>query len=357
MLDLSEEEEVAEAAGSSGETESQLTENDCADFMLLHDEDIVGASGGDERRSRSPAGSGARCAIYLRQQLKSMHQERMDFEKRVEGRMIYMENVLGKVAGVQQAQLQRLVDLTTRQAKEEKPSTAETPHEATAEPTLKPQPQAAAPETPKTPRGPEAYMFNWADLSDTTVPESEEDWKSYHGYAAWHMENEKRKKNPFDHQAFVKKGEKIASVEDLMAVTFKTLSKLVERRVDVKGLISHGLFMAEKASKNVYVSEAFVAYDEGVHKRAGETGPAAFGQVLQEEVFTHFCYENTKKQKSLAQQKPKTPRSKSDKVCNRFNESGCTSKTCFYAHRCLNCDSYSHSKKTCGAAEKKKEGK
>ena len=357
MLDRSEE-EAAQAYGAA--TDGQDTDEDLGDFTLSGEEGAAGAggaSGYDGERPRSPAGSCARCATFLRQQMKMLQLERTSFEKRVEGRMVYMENLLGKVAGVQQAQLQRLIDLTTEQAKGAKPTPEMTT--TTAESTTKTSVPAST--RSKVPTEPSAasgnYVFNLGDFSDTTVPESDEEWKSYHGFAAWHMENEKSKKNPFDHQAYVKKGEKIASVEDLMAITFKTLNKLVEKKADVKGLISHGLFMAEKAAKNVFVSEAFVAYDEGVRKRAGESGPSAFGQVLQEEVFTHFCYENTKKQRSLAKEKVKPARTKSDKVCLRYNDAGCTSKTCFYAHKCQTCDGYGHTKKNCGNTEKNKEGK
>ena len=358
MFDRSEE-EIAQACAAAAA--GQETDEDLADFTLSGDEDVFdpGEAFYSDTRPKSPAGSGARCAIYLHQQMKSMQKERVDFEKRVEGRMIYMENLLGKVAGVQQAQLQRLVDLTAEQAKGARPAPPAAPtaeplssSPSTTSPTLE-KPQASA----GTPKGQVPYVFNMSDFSDTAVPESDEDWKSYHGYAAWHLENEKSKKNPFDHQAFIKKGDKIASVEDLMAVTFKTLNKLVEKKADVRGLISHGLFMSEKAAKNVFVSEAFVAYDECVRKRAGESGPSAFGQVLQEEVFAHFCYENTKKQRALSKDKAKPARSKSDKACLRYNDAGCTTKTCLYAHKCQTCDGYGHSKKNCGNTDKKKEGK
>ena len=56
-------------------------------------------------RPRSPAGSVASGAMFLRQQLRVMQQERQQFESRIDGRIMHMENVLGKVAGVQQAQL------------------------------------------------------------------------------------------------------------------------------------------------------------------------------------------------------------------------------------------------------------
>ena len=357
ILDRSDEDARASGGEAAG-ADSQGTEEDLAE-LTLSAEGASNDGDADHRESRdrpgSPAGSGAMGALFLRQQMRLMQQERIEFEERVDGRMRYMENVLGKVAGVQQAQLERLVDLTT--ASKTKKVAAEpmdlTKKDEVSEPTT-PQPAAAAaaaaPPTLTTPLG-------FGDFSDTAVPDADEDWKNYHGYAAWHLENERKKKNPFDHQAFLKKGEKITSFEDLMSITFKTLGKLVEMRCEVKGLIAHGRFMAEKASKDVFVDEAFVSYDEGVRKRAGETGPTAFGHVLQEEVFLHFCFENTKKQRSQARQLGKASKTKTDKTCNRFNDGGCSTKSCAYAHKCSVCDSWNHSKKKCDSPEKKKEGK
>ena len=261
-----------------------------------------------------------------------------------------MENVLGRVAGVQQAQLQRLIDITTTKssATPESVPKVEVKTEVAEKVTPAAEPTAAAGE---------AKPFSLNDFSDITVPDSDLEWKEYHGFAAWHLENEKKKKNPFDHQAFIKKGDKVSTFEDLMLVTFKTMSKLLEIKSEIKGVVSHGQFMADKASKNVFVDEAFVSYDQDVRKRAGDSGPSAFGTALQEEVFTHFCLENTKKHR--AQNKPlsKQTKGKSDKICLRYNDAGCVSKSCAYAHRCLSCDGWGHPKKSCSNAEKKKEGK
>ena len=359
ILDTSEEDLHAtfeEAGGADGPD----TDDELAEFTLPHEglPTEVGASCDHGRiRPESPAGSGAMGARFLRQHLKEMQRERLEFEKNVDVRLLHMENVMGKVAGVQQAQLQRLLDMTTltsaKSSSDPVISSKEFEPAAAA--------AAAAAAAPEPPRRPEASLFNLNDLSDTTVPAADEEWKSYHGFAAWHLENEKKKRNPFDHQAYVKKGERVTSFEDLMTVTFKTLGKTLEMKGDIKGLITHGQFMAEKAAKNVFVDEAFVAYDEGVRKRAGESGPSAFSDVQLGEVFMHFCYENTKKQRAQNQaqgkQQSKAQCQKSDKTCLRFNDAGCTSKSCTYVHRCQGCDSYGHGKKNCTNADKKKEGK
>ena len=95
-----------------------------------------------------------------------------------------------------------------------------------------------------------------------------------------------------------------------------------------------------------------------MRKRAGEDGPSAFGAVLQEEVFRHFNYENTKKQKAQAKAlgaKPSRPKSK--KICLRFNDGGCQAKACSYQHKCIACEGWGHSKKGCTNVDKKGEGK
>ena len=286
-----------------------------------------------------------------------MRQERQEFESNVDSRIIYMENLLGKVAGVQQAQLERLVDLTTGAKSCDHTPSASGASSATSTVTVAADQKALDLSASGPIPEPAKSAFNFTNLSDSAVPESDEDWKNYHGLSAWHFENEKKKKNPFDHQAYLKKGEKIATFQDLMTTTFKTLGKLVEMGCELKGLISHGRFMAEKASKDVFIDEAFVSYDEGVRKRAGDSGPSAFGVVLQEEVFLHFCYENTKKQRNQAKLQGKGQKPKSDKICLRYNDGGCTSKSCGYAHKCQTCEGWGHSKRKCENANKKKEGK
>ena len=344
-------EDQAEACGPDCGAEGHETDEDQLDFTFSLEEGLHSLGSNPDQgytRPKSPGGSGAKGAMFLRQQLKEIGQERTEFKKRVDGKITHMENVLGIVAGVQQAQLQRLIDLFDTQKKssanDEKPGVTCKQHQATAV-------------TAATGGEPEMISFDVQDLSDTVVPEANISWKDYHGYAAWHQKNAKKKKNPFDHQAFIKKGEKVVSFEDLMVVLFKTMSKMVEMKGDVKGAINHGLFMSEKASKNVFINEAFVSYDEDVRKRAGDDGPSAFGTVLQEDVFTHFCLENTKKQRAAAKQQSKPTRVKADKICHRFNDAGCTSKTCTYSHKCSSCEGWGHSKKNCGEADKKKEGK
>ena len=295
-----------------------------------------GASAGVEdypERPISPAGSGANGDRFIRQQLQSMRSERHEFESKIDSRMEKMENILGKVAGVQQTQLERLSRMYIAKHPAKKPEAETGGAKKAPTPASSPPARAAVEATPASPINPAsvADCFSLKDLSNLTVPESDEQWKNYHGYAAWHLENEKSKKNPFDHQAYVKKGEKVTTFEDLMIVTFKTIDKIVEMKGDDKGIVSHSKMMAEKASKNLYVQE----------------------------VFRHLHYENTKKQQAQSKVKDtKSARPKSDKICFRFNnESGCQAKSCSYQHRCIACERWGHAKKGCTNVDKKGEAK
>ena len=172
----------------------------------------------------------------------------------------------------------------------------------------------------------------------------------------WKAAEERRKKNPFNHAAYIKKGEKVDSFESLMVITFKTIQQLADCKHDSTGVVKHGLTMAEKASKKVFKVDAFVRYDESVRERAGESGPAAFGQVVQEDTLRFFSVDNidrsTYKSKPTASGQAKK---KSEKLCIRFNDGGCSSKSCFFAHKCVVCDETSHGKRDCKS--KKKESK
>ena len=184
------------------------------------------------------------------------------------------------------------------------------------------------------------------------------EWREYHGAEIWRKEKELKRRNPFDHKAYLPKGDKVDSFERLVSVTFKTITQLLELKSDVKGVVRHGQMMADKAGKKVYHLDAFVGYDVEVRERAARAGPSAFGSVVQEEVLTHFCYDNTIKARQQA--KPTTSKagkSKSEKLCNRFNDSGCHAKPCYYTHKCYSCGDYSHGKKDCKSTDIKKDKK
>ena len=267
------------------------------------------------------------------------HIEKEDVDRRLDR----LENVLGKMCGVYQATMERFADLTSVPKAQPVPPTVVVP----------PPPPAAA--TPPPVRAePAVRKSDWDPVDLESV--SGDAWMDYHGREMWKAAEERKKKNPFSHVAYLKKGDKIECFESLIVVTFKTIQQLLDAKYDVSGVVKHGLMMAEKASKNVFELSAFLLYDESVRDRAGETGPTAFGQVDQEDSLRFFSADNMKKST------PKTKagvsgqgKKRSDKLCIRFNNGGCTSKSCFFAHRCVACDDTSHGKKDCKA--KKKEGK
>ena len=195
------------------------------------------------------------------------------------------------------------------------------------------------------------------DLSLMSGYEGDEEWREYHGTVMWKREAEKNKRNPFDHQAYIRKGEKVESFEELMVITFKTMSQLLDLKYDLRGLIKHGQTLAEKAAKRVYKPTALVQYDESVRERAGEVGPTAFGPVSQEDILRHFCWDNAERPKSQAKQQAKPAKSKNDKICLRFNDGGCQAKSCNYSHRCIACEELGHSRKDCKALSKSKDKK
>ena len=48
----------------------------------------------------------------------------------------------------------------------------------------------------------------------------------------------------------MKKGETVESLEKVMVITFKTIARLSEANGEIRGVVRHGLGMAEKASKS-----------------------------------------------------------------------------------------------------------
>ena len=205
-----------------------------------------------------------------------------------------------------------------------------------------------------------AQPANAAASSKVDQPDSEsenetEEWKENVSDDLWKWVNGKKNKNPFEHTVYMKKGEHVDSFERVMMVTFKTVLQLLEVNQEVKGVVKHGLAMAEKASKSVYEVEAFTRYDESVRERAGAVGPGAFGVVDQEDTLRFFSYDNVKKTKGW---KPspsgsQSQKKKSDKLCLKYNDQGCASKSCYYAHKCAACEETGHARKDCTNLKKK----
>ena len=180
------------------------------------------------------------------------------------------------------------------------------------------------------------------------------EWTERDGQDLWRSTKERKKRNPFEHGSYIRKGDTVSSYEKLMVVTFKTLEQLIELGKDVKGLVRHGLAMSEKAAAGVYKVETFIRYDETVRERAGQHGPSTFGQVNQEDVMRFFCYDNVDSKKGAKASATGTKKPKNERICLRFNsEIGCGFKNCSFSHRCIACEESGHAKKDCGVLKKK----
>ena len=180
------------------------------------------------------------------------------------------------------------------------------------------------------------------------------EWTEGDGRDLWKATKEKKKRNPFDHSSYTRKGEVVDSFEDLMVVTFKTMEELISMGKDVKGLVRHGLALSEKAATGIYKVEAFVKYDESVRERAGRRGPSTFGDVNQEDVMRHFCYDNAETNKPGKAQGKTSGRKRADKICLKYNgENGCNFKSCTFQHKCIACEEPGHPRKDCKALKRK----
>ena len=193
------------------------------------------------------------------------------------------------------------------------------------------------------------------DSSDSESEPETESWKESFSDDLWKNVKGKRDKNPFEQSSYLKKGETVSSFEKVMEVIFKTISQLVEVNGDIRGVVRHGLAMAEKASKGIYKIEAFTKYDESVRDRAGNVGPSAFGTVDQEDTLRFFSYDNVERTKGWKSTSGTSgpSKKKSEKMCLKYNDQGCNSKSCPYSHSCAACEEVGHSRKDCKNLKKK----
>ena len=193
------------------------------------------------------------------------------------------------------------------------------------------------------------------ESSDSDTDQEPEEWKDNFSDELWKNVKGKREKNPFEQSSYLKKGEAVDSIERVLLLTFKTIAQLVEVNGDVRGVVRHGLAMAEKAAKGVYKVEAFTKYDESVRERAGAVGPGAFGTVDQEDTLRFFSFDNVERSKGWKAGPSASggQKKKSEKMCLKYNDQGCTSKTCFYSHRCAACEELGHPRKECKNLKKK----
>ena len=193
------------------------------------------------------------------------------------------------------------------------------------------------------------------DSSDSESDTETDNWKESFGDELWKNVKGKRDKNPFEQASYLKKGEAVDSIEKVMEVTFRTISQLVEANGDIRGVVRHGQAMAEKASKGIYKIEAFTKYDDSVRERAGSVGPSAFGTVDQEDTLRFFSYDNVERNKGWKSvvSGSGVGKKKSEKMCLKYNDQGCNSKSCPYSHKCAACEEVGHPRKECKNLKKK----
>ena len=271
-------------------------------------------------------------------------------------RMDQMENLMGKMVGVYQATMERFAHLAILPQPQAQAVNTQPPPAAGAANYHAPSPphQPTPAQTPTVTTPAEKHEADEAKTpSESDSDEEDTEWKAYHGIEMWKAVKEKMKKNPFCHATYLKRGESVESFEDIMMVTFKTMHQLLEMKQNVSGLVKHGLTLAEKASKHVFESIAFVQYDESVRERAGEVGPSAFSSVVQEDALRFFSAENMKQKKQGSKSGSQGARKRSDKTCLRYNDTGCNAKNCYYVHKCVACDGEGHAKKDCKVAKAK----
>lgn len=156
-------------------------------------------------------------------------------------------------------------------------------------------------------------------------------------------------------QIFMDEDFKVSNFQDVMLALFKTFRLFVEEHRDVSGLIDHGQFLAEKASANVYVADAFVQYDKYTRNLASRKGPEVFGRLTEMERNRYFSIENYRDVQAFrGKLKNSSNKRKTTGVCYLYNsESGCTNKSCQYSHKCALCDIGGHASKDCRMARKK----
>lgn len=124
----------------------------------------------------------------------------------------------------------------------------------------------------------------------------------------------------------VDRGEEIRNFEKLMVISFRTLLEMLERGEPLKGFLSHGLTITEKAASGAYQDRAYIAYDASVRQRAKKIGPRAFDSPINEDLIRHFSLENSKR---FGVARGQSGSKRKSNTCYRFNsETGCGAKDC-----------------------------
>ena len=138
----------------------------------------------------------------------------------------------------------------------------------------------------------------------------------------------KPKHSKYSSARYLKENEKVKTYQRLVLVNVRMSLALLKRKNDIKGVLRHMLFIAEKGDKDVFIDEALIEYDESIKESAKESSAKRFNA-----------------------RKPSMGRpTQAVGHCIKFNydHKGCLrGKDCFYLHACSACGSTSHGNKDC----------
>lgn len=145
---------------------------------------------------------------------------------------------------------------------------------------------------------------------------------------------------------------KISSYAQIMVATFRNLISLYEDGVDIINLLHHGRYMSEKASADVYITEAFTGFDKFARTLANRKGPTAFGKISEMDKNRFFSLENYIEVRAFKSKISKN-QAKKPGVCRHFNgENGCWARACPYTHKCTSCGVHGHGAADCQSSKR-----
>lgn len=145
---------------------------------------------------------------------------------------------------------------------------------------------------------------------------------------------------------------KISSYAQIMVATFGNLISLYEDGVDIINLLHHGRYMSEKASADVYITEAFTGFDKFARTLANRKDPTAFGKISEMDKNRFFSLENYREVRAFKSKISKN-QAKKPGVCRHFNgENGCWARACPYTHKCTSCGVHGHGAADCQSSKR-----
>lgn len=144
--------------------------------------------------------------------------------------------------------------------------------------------------------------------------------------------------------------------------------ELYDYGYDIRGLLQHNVFVAEKAATRAYVSTGIIKYDEAVREKARDLGPSAYSSgdmsLALRFLSTKYARPKTGQNQSNANgggnqrtsyrrsgnntnQSPRDRDNRQKVVCWLYNGVGCYIDGCRYPHACSKCNTPGHSQHSC----------